>query len=738
MIATRASRARLLCGICLVTIGVPVRAQSVATGDTATSAAVNDDIIVTAQKRTQRLIDVPTSVSVVQGDKLEEIGARSLTDYASYLPGFAVNSGGSPGWTSITLRGITTGSSASTLVPVFLDDTPVSPSGGFIRAGQFTLDLLPYDLDRVEVLRGPQGTLYGAGSMGGMLKYVLKDANPREVDGQVGGGLESIQGSGRPSYIAQGAVNLPIVSDTLAIRASVGYRNNAGFIDNLANGQTNTNSSTQKSGRFAIYWQPAPNFKVRATALLQNNDVDGFDHVQAVRSSSGQVSFNGYTDRHGLPDTQTIKNRLYSITGDWDVGFATLKSTAGWEKTLENQFWDLTTTYGSFISAATGGAVRSGYAPFLLDINFTKFTEETRLTSSGNGNFQWMIGAFYTKENAKQYQYIKAYDLNLNLINNTNVATIYSPNDYQEIAGFGNATYKFSDHLEITGGLRYARNKQNYQSITSGTLVGTTNSLGRSNEGVVTWMVSPQWHVTPDAMLYARVATGYRAGGPNGVAIGATATIPTSYAADRLINYEAGFKGSLLDHRLTVDVSAFYIDWSDIQLTIRTPLGVTYPGNGGGATSRGFEASLAYRLLGGLTLGGNVSYTDAHLTDDAPTISGKAGDRLPFASKWTATATADYTTKLTDRVSLIAGAAFRYRGSYNSTVTSAPTRIVLPAQKITDANIGLRFEGTTVSLYSKNLFNQHILSGVVNYYATAPVLTVLPPRTVGISLNQRF
>ena len=272
------------------------------------------------------------------------------------------------------------------------------------------------------------------------------------------------------------------------------------------------------------------------------------------------------------------------------------------------------------------GPLPPGISFFDLGLDVKKFTQELRLTSTGSEDFQWQLGAFYTEEDADNSQLIS-----LQAVDGTPtpffdpLADLALPTDYTELAFFANGSYQFTDRFELGAGVRYASNEQDFwQVVTGGIILPVGVTPGTSDEDVVTWMLTPKWQLSEDAMLYGRIATGYQPGGPNVALPGVPPTVDSS----ELTSYEIGMKSGFADDRLQLDLALFFIDWEDIQITDDD--GVTsWLINGGTAESQGIELSTIFDATEKLRLGFNATYTDATVTSDVPSLGGADGDRLP-------------------------------------------------------------------------------------------------------------
>ena len=706
--------------------------------ETQPSAAPGDEIVVTAQKREQNLQDVPISISVVSGDEMQEQGAASLTDYAGYVPGLQVTTTGTPGQTTITLRGVAP-LTASQTVGIYLDDAPVGSSAIYNRGGQFSLDLLPYDIERVEVLRGPQGTLYGASSIGGLLKYVT--VSPSTSTFSVRGGVEAfgINGAGNLGWAGQTMFNAPLVQGKLGVTGSFAWRKTPGFVNSVNNASLDDqNDYEQIGGRVALLWQASDRFSARLTAIYQDLDSDGNGLYAADLTGKRLGDGNSYNNY--VPEAFKTELQYYAATLDYDFGGVTATSVTTHSTTHATQLQDASYAFGVLFPLLTGGTVAAGLTPFEINLGLRKWTQEVRLASPSGGSFEWLVGGFYTDEKSSNTQLVRSYDMAGNVIPALDpLATVGLPAAYKEYAVFGNATLRFGQRFEITGGVRWARNEQTFRQISEGAIVPKANDPGESQEEVVTWSVSPQFHVSDDAMLYGRVATGYRPGGPNVI----VPNVPPSVDSDTLTNYEIGFKADLAGRAVSIDVAAFYMDWKDIQVT-RAFGGVSGQANGGQAVSKGVEGSLYVRPSSGLTLALTASYTDAKLSEDVPEISGADGDQLPGVPKFSGSARLDYHAALGGDLSADFGVGVRHASSRLSLVESDPLAARATAYTAVDLNAALNIgEHWKLRAYARNLLDndgelaRSTLADGLNQPSFLAI-TPLQPRTIGLAFDLSF
>lgn len=696
-------------------------------------AAHLEQVIVTANKRAERLQDVPASVTAVTGDMLTSIGAARLEDYVAKVPGLVLsNVSFANGSNQLTIRGITTGFGGNPTVGIYIDDSPFGGSTGF---GAYQIpDLDPSDLTRVEVLRGPQGTLYGAGSMGGLLKYVTTPPDAGHLSGrvEVNGSLVDGGGSG---YGVRGMVNIPLTS-TFALRMSGYNREDPGFIDAAGSDtKNNINSARFYGGRVAAAWQVSDHWTARVSAMTQRQKSDGgavVDHntltFRPINGDLQQVRAPGT----GYNEMQ-MGNYDLQITGEFS--WAMLSSASSYNKQNIDINLDASARYAPFIFANFG--IANGGAAIVSDLELKKFTQEIRLSSpTSSGTWSWLLGMFYTEEDQDVHQYIDTFD---GLTGSAYLTPLPSfliadvPAEFKEIAGFGNLTYRFNDILDITLGLRYSHNKQTQFQTLSGLLTGDVRISGESGDGSLTYLVTPRFHLSDDTMAYLRVASGYRPGGPNYAVV---AGVPPSYGPDKVINYEVGLKGEFLERRVSLDFAVFYIDWKDIQLS-QQPQGFNYFGNGGAAVSKGIEMAATWRPIAELAISGNASHTVAELSADLPpgSVSAKDGDVLPTTPKWSGQLSAEYEFPIAGEWRGFAGASYRYVGD-SAGYFSAPTlpRYQLPSYDVVDFRIGTRGDRVSVTFYAKNLGDSR---GEGAAYLSGPMtrVSIIQPRTYGVSIS---
>lgn len=721
-----------------------------------------EEVVVTANKRIENAQDVAVSVSVEKGERLMERGLTSLADYAASVPGLNVASSGTPGQTAVSIRGISSNTPTSA-VGTYVDDTPMGSSSGWAFGSNTMLDMLPYDLDRIEVLRGPQGTLYGEGSMGGLIKYVLKTPSTNELQASVGADMSTIDGAGSVGYAFRSRVNMPVIPGVLGVSVSAFGQRTPGYTTNSFTGQRDTNQDRQYGGRLAAQWTPAENLSVKLTALTSVIEADDsawrqFGDVSPVSNATNALIVRPINP---LPDlTQSAafpasydQHIFYgAATLDWNPGQFDVVSATSWSRQRSFQVSDETPILGDllpFLGATAPGLVK---AADYFGVN--KLTQELRLVSPKGGRIEWLAGAFYTHEHALMLQTSQAFDLQYQPVAPAFPPGLFYadlPSNFNEYAAFGNLTWNVTSAWSITAGTRYAYNDQTISfRVANGPLYPAPlpNDVDiATHQGVLTWMGSVQYRIDKNTMAYARVATGYRPGGPNSPLPG----VPLTYKADTLTNYELGLKSTFLDNKALVNLSVYRIDWKDIQLIAAEPGMPAFLANGGKAVSQGVEIESHYSPIRALTFGLSAAYTDAHLSSVIPEASYLAtGYQLPLVPKETVAMMVDYNFPSIAGWEARVGGGYRYNGPMwqslveTDSAVSSPTFRV-PGYSVWDLNAGARKEHLSFKFYARNLTNSRALvgggTGVLSYNPAGASPTVgafLQPRTFGVGFDYEF
>ena len=744
----------------------PSQAQTAA-GTDSTLAADRDDnrpneIVVTANKRSERLLDVASSVSAVSGEELDKRQIIDLQDIAKAVPGVSINASGIS--TKITIRGLSSSGDGATVATV-LDEVPLSFSGANTQGGFLASDFDTYDLERIEVLRGPQGTLYGATAEGGLIKYVTKRPQLGVWEGGIELGALHIA-HGEAAATAKGYLNVPL-GENAALRVTAFYASLPGFVSNALLDQQRVNDGERYGGRASILFEPTDNLTIRTTALVQRKNTNGSEVLRVLGDTSPGNPFQtvaGYDASGYSNNSSDNRLRLFSLDAAYDAGWGRLQSITSYGIS-DNDFTLDRPTFPPILSSF--GLPPSQVTQFDTHI-LRKLNQEVRVSSQPNSRLydrdvSWQLGLFYTLERVSFRQNFpgRAYPTGELLPPPfDNVASDSAPSRFRDIAAFGSVDYYFFPNFDIEVGGRISRNRQRSQIEQGGLLFsgGPTILLPEvlTAETVKTYSVAARYHVSPDIIGYARVASGYRPGGPQFPIIGQPAGVPTSFGADSTTNYELGIKGKALGNLLTFDLAAFNISWNDIQILqvvnvvnpvtgVSTPYSIT--GNAGEAVSRGLEWTITLRPIADLDLQSTGAYTDAHLSETPPAGSaGAKGDRLPYVPEFTSTFSFDYRPVVgVGRASL--GGSWTYTSSRQSEFVLGGTQTRLPPYHDLAAFLGYEWDRFSLQIYGKNLTDSR---GILNYAGSGALgpstsstisygaIAITRPRTFGIRLTADF
>jgi iron complex outermembrane recepter protein len=704
----------------------------------AAASAQMEEILVTAQKRTEALINVPASVTVMSGDKLETVQARDLQDLTAYVPGLSMRDGGGVGFRSLTLRGLTSNSSGR-IMGIYVDDVPFGSGTAYAGNANLALDLGLSDLQQIEVLRGPQGTLYGASAMGGILKYVTKKPNLTKFEAKADASFGVVNGDD-VDRMFRGMVNAPVIDQKVAVRASAYHQHFGGYINDVGRNLKNIDAADLYGGRAQVLLTPTDNLSIRLQAFSQDTRRKNLTQVQWNPATRSPLNGGEFTTKLPADTPFTFRFREFSATADYDFGFAALTAMVSRETNKVDSLQDGTRTYSALLKAALGIDLPVYLLPFHQ--GFGKNTAELRLTSPTGQRFEWLVGVYYSKETNFNQQLLIGYQAN-GQPSPINFATIALPSKYREMAGFANATFHITDKWDISGGVRGARDDQSYTQDASGLLIaGYPRSSNR--EEITTWQASTRYSIYDKTNVYARVATGYRPGGPNSVArdpaTGAPLAPPT-FGADKTTNYEIGIK-SEPTRWLSFDLTGYWIQWETIQLAAARN-GFSVLANGGDARSRGVEFQAAARPMDGLTLAATFAYTNAELVDPAPDLSGVPGDRLPTIPRWAASLSADYEWPVFSGWNGTAGGTLAYVGQRNSGFPGSKTspNYVMDSYTTLDIRAGLTSDRYQITAFVQNLTDERGLvnaSVSVSGGVTSSNVVFVRPRTVGARFSVQF
>ncbi len=686
------------------------RSSSAAEGDASKSGKL-DEIIVTAQKRSERLQDVPIPVTAISAETLTSRNQLRLQDYYASIPGLNLAPGpyGEP---FISIRGITTQLNSNPTVGVAVDEVPFGATTA-LGGGSSVPDLDPSDLARVEVLRGPQGTLYGANSIGGLIKFVTVDPSSDALSGRVQAVGSSVRHGDEVGYSVRGAVNVPM-GDEFAVRVSGFTRRDPGYIDNVKTGKRGVNGAEGHGGLFSALWRPSADFSLKLSALLQDIDAQGLS-ASGIGLGLGEFQQSVLAGAGGF----TRRSEAYTANLAARLGNVDLVSLSGYSHSNWSSVYD----YEPILNAPVS---------LFNDYTANKFTQEIRLSARIGSSVEWLLGGFYTHEDSPATQQLRSIDPATGDAG-ASLLFVDGPPTYNEYAAFANLTFHVTERFDLQVGGRHSKIWQALRV----TINGVAQPITRGRDTAFTYLVTPQFKISPDFMVYARLASGYRPGGPNFP--NPVAANPQEFTADTTRNYEIGAKGSFLDRRLTLDASLYFIDWQDIQLGVFRN-GYGFYINGETARSRGLELSVEARPLAGLAISGWVAWSDATLTQDFPPgsfIPGKDGDRLPFSPRFSGYLSVEQDFPLTDTWTGFLGGSLSYVGERSPGIGADPAvQVDFPAYEQIDLRAGVKHDAWTASLFLNNVADKR---GVL---AAGPAIGTsvfyIQPRTVGLAVTRNF
>ena len=707
-----------------------------------------EQVVVTAQKREQRLEDVPISISVLDAQTLVQSNQLTMVDYYMTIPGLSV----APlpqGGQNLGIRGITTngtaGAQATATTGVLIDGTPIGTGNLYVP------DLDPDDLQRIEVLRGPQGTLYGSSSMGGLINYITVDPSTEALTGRAEVGTSSVHNGTGLGYTARASVNIPLTSD-LAVRANVFDREDPGYIDNPYTGIDGINEDHVSGGHVSVLWTPTDKLSVKLSALYQRLVAESTSDITTQNEFTGenlgdlqQVYARGSTP-------YTHREEDYSAVVKYQVGGLTISSNTGYNISDHKDSLDLSAALGSY------GTSQFHVPTYTLayHLRFTGYSEELRFSGPIGRYFDGLLGLYYNRSelnpaDSNAWAPNPLTGVNVGFWGNFNASPPGQFQVFDETAVFADLTYHVFDQLDIQLGGRESRVRQfsseeiitgPYETVLLGNPSPTSTFTPSAKESPFTFLVSPQYKLDHDTMIYARVASGFRPGAPNSpdvVALGA----PAEIQPDKITSYELGLKGDVLEHTLSVDLSAYYIEWKDIQLELNFPHAtVQYGANAGAAKSEGVDLSTHWLPAAGLNISGWVSYDDAEIksypTATAASFYAVPGDRLPYSAKISGNLSIDQQIPLGPSIMGFVGGAISYIGGREALFTSSPVRTYLPGYAKADLHAGLNYGLWKVTAYVNNVADRRgLISGGLGN-AVEDSFYYITPRTVGLSIARSF
>ncbi len=749
-------RARIWGSAFLASLALPVHALG-ATADS-DNLALQEIVVSATRVGESSLQKVPMAISVISPAALENKGLSSLSDFVGELPSVNMQSI-SPGENVIDMRGLVssevnpTNAQQRSLVALYLDDASIGQEG-------FNPDLHVYDLERIEVIRGPQGTLYGAGSMAGTIRLITKKPDLTVFSGDADVSVSGTKHGGTNTS-ERAMLNLPLIPDQLAARLVLYRSDDSGYIDNLELHQRDANPVYSTQERLAIRWMPSAALTVDASATFARLNALGRN---AVYPQLGNYTYESLT-REQLSDYF----KLYNVTVDWDVSFAHLISSTSYTQRHIAQ--------GESFEGLDERLLTPGTRLPAANINandFHKFQEELRLVGRPDQPLRWIAGAYFERDSQFYPQNLVSPGFDATFGAEIGDPTFNSQTAYgtpapdtpfygtigiveRQFALFGEATYSILPRLDLTLGARYFDFKDDFKLFftgIAGAIAPGNPDLGsgeQKSKGVNPRAVL-NYKITDQVMVFGEAARGFRYGGVNEPApvtfcAAALAAIglkesPESFGPDHLWSYTLGEKGTFADGRLVLNVDGFFVKWDGVQTIHNLPCGYNFTQNAGKIRSRGVELDAKVRATSALTLGLSGSFTDATANGPIPNLGAVDGDRAPFFPRTIVSASGEYDVAL-PQGKIQVSTDYTYRS--DAFTDFSPQSFFyekIPSSVLLNASVGYVRDRYSLTLYGTNLTNNHLVSVIdVNtngIYQPGNAEYWGRPRTLGVHLHVKF
>ncbi|HLY57047.1 MAG TPA: TonB-dependent receptor [Stellaceae bacterium] len=740
-----------------------------------------EEVVVTAEKRSSTVQNSPLSVTALSGDSLQAEGVTGLAGVAAETPGISFRTSG-PGQSELEMRGIASGGGSSPTVGFYLDETPLTPPAASLN-GKVVIDPSLFDLQRVEVLRGPQGTLYGAGSMGGTVRLITNQPDFSGFSGNIDASLSGTEGGGvNPSLNV--ALNIPIVDDKLAIRVVGSERYIDGWIDRivvapfpepinpcasllggvgcergnvLAATQIKDNQDVNwewvQSGRVGILFKPTDEFTIDTTLLYQRITMGGYSTYD---QPPGQSPVLAHYQPFDIPEPFSDTFRLYSTTLNYDLGWSQITSNTSYWSREEKQSQDISEALRTNFEQYYGADILSPIS-FVENDYSHQFSEELRLASKGDSDIQWLIGGFYSELESIFFDINQAPAFASASVGGAAAnpfGLVYDANNPYHVtqyAFFGEGSYSFFDTWKLTLGLRYYNYETHVDEQQEGNLTASGNATPTiAHFDTAASGFTPKFNLSwePDDTLtvYAEASKGFRPGGVNLPLPPFCQALTETYPPDSLWDYEIGEKARLLDNRVQLNADFYYIQWSNVQQLVNQSCGYSLTTIAGDAVSYGPELEVTARLTPEVTAIFAGAYTDAHLTTINPATQQVSttllapGTPILNIPNYTASTTIRYTRPINDTYTLNAWVRDSYVGP---TTDSSYYYVHLEPYNMVDMRVGVEAPDWSAYFFIDNLTDKHaeLSSNTTSFSWIVPSLTRITtnqPRTFGINLAYRF
>jgi iron complex outermembrane recepter protein len=786
---TAAARGTLLAGMVLSGALAPVAMAQERPPAGETGQAL-EEIVVTSQRRTERLQEVPISVSAYSQQALDNQGVRDIQDVARLTPGVVFTRGQfSSESSNIAIRGIDSNAGAAT-TGVYIEDTPIQSR--HLSFGTFNAYPALFDIERVEVLRGPQGTLFGAGSEGGTVRFLLPEPGLRNYSSYVRSEFAMTR-DGAPSYEFGGAIGGPLASESLGFRASASFRHDGGYVDRIdwhtgTRVDSDSNWSRTATARLALKWVVLDGLAVTPSFAYQElyvNDTSAYwAPVPGSTDPTGGQFNRPFKNGNVVQAPSTDAFSLPALKVDWDLGSVRLLSNTSYYIRHQSAVSDYT-HFSLAVFAANPYPPPGSASPNFWSDNQRNFTQEIRLESKDDAaRVNWVTGLFYqrARENTTENVYAPTLPHDFDVENGLPPGTftaifgptlngfIYRQDPFlavdKQVALYGQADVRLTGGLKVTLGLRVSHSTFDGRAQYAGPVVGpTVSSSGSLSENPITPKMGLQYNIGADNMVYATAAKGYRIGGANpeiGIpcdpalhSLGLN-SVPSTYRSDSVWSYEIGTKNSFAERRISLNASAYLIKWKDIQQNVYlASCGFQFVDNLGAAQSKGFDLQTDVRASTNLTLGATFSYTNAAYTQTviltgATNSFVQDGDHLP-GSPWALDGWTQYAFPAFGSSGYVR-ADYQYHAHQTDAVpnqdalngTYAKGYASVPAQSDLSLRTGVKWSGFDISVFASNVFDSRpklsAYQDVGSPTGGTPLfyVTTFRPRTLGLTAIYRY
>jgi iron complex outermembrane recepter protein len=707
------------------------------------AAAHVEEIIVTATKRGEQSIqDVSMSIAAFDEGNLRARGADNFLDYARAVPGLAVQDQG-PGDKKYVIRGVQSVGAATT--GVYFDEIVMTANNRQDGGGRQP-DIKLFDVERVEVLRGPQGTLYGASSMSGTIRIVSNKPDASKLAGRVEGTVSNTR-YGNENYRVNAMLNVPLIEDKLAIRGVYYARDESGFIDNTRLGLTGINDEDTQGGRLSARLWATDTLTLTASGMYQKTESNG---RYGFEPSTGELEVGFYTKTPWVDEFFTA-----NITAEQEFDSGTLLLTSSWF----DRDIDFNNDGTTILAGILGRPPENTRALLAQPQSRSIWSNEARFSSKWDGPFNLVGGVFFQKEKSNFNSRVDSADTN-GMAEASPIVYLWRTidTDIENRSLFGELSYDLTDRLTATVGARWFQFDVDEQSsLLVACCSGNTPGSGpaaptSSTDKDVNYKLNLAFEASDDVLLYAQAAQGFRSGGNNepGISVVQSCQNSSSFGSDGLWNYEIGAKMSLFDNRAVLNITPYYIDWSDMQVRAFNPTcNNSRIDNAGEASIQGVEAELVLRPLADLQFNFTFNYSDAELKEDQPKATGtgngtegRKGDDIPGVPRTSGSAGAQYTFPIANMpFSGVLRGDYSYVGSSKTAFRplTDPTYRVQPSYSLTNVRFGLTGDTWEATLFLNNAFDERAEVTRLVFSQTRPDIVITNrPREVGVSFSKSF